>query len=1264
MENLGIKIVAFDEASSVIQKVGDHAQRLGSTVGAMGTSFRDFATAALAGLSAFSFATKVKDVVDLGDSLNKLAQKTGIAVEALSQLKYAAAQSDISTESLAMAIKKLNLAISAAASGSDEKAAIFKAMGINIRDASGAVLSADKVFAAMADRFSESADGANKTAVAVALLGKNGADLVPMLNLGGTALADLGNEAKKLGIVMGSDFAKNAEEFNDNLRRVKLSGEGLFITLAGDLVKGIGDTASEMARAAIEGGKLAGVIAGIQTLLTGTDQYKNDKALVEQTEQLLRVQSQLDKLKAGGAPESDLSLQRARLELAGIQSLIENTRAYRSVLQGIAEDREKALKPKPTDDSAAIKAAAAAAARAGAGTAVESEYVRINKLIGGRLALTSEELDAGRALTEQEKFRVKILDDVANATGKLSNAQRANIAASLDEIDAKDLALRISRAQIAQAKEAATERQKLRNADYESVGKFAQAELEANNASTRALKDGNASLREEIATIGLSEAALVAHQVALIDDTIAEKGAEIARLAAIGVGVERAEQLRTEVDLLKERRGLIALKGDAAIFAEAARKTEDEWRRAADNINQSLTDALMRGFESGKDMAANLRDTVINMFKTMVLRPVISAVMNPMALALTGTMGMAGAANAAGAGASMSGAWTGLMAGGGMVGNMASIAGGIYGGVGELSSLTLGEAITSGFASLGSGTMSGFLAGSQTIVAALGPIALGIAALVAIGRATSGEMRAGGQYGYSFNGTDVLNNRRGTSVGANGVGAVYLEGPSGGDFYAKEARAAINGTVASINATLKAFGSQASLVGFQAGYETSADNRGGVLAGGTLSTGKTFGQSGAGDNYAGTLYDASKGFNMDAKEAAAAFALELQQSVIEAIQASDLPQYLVKVFAGLDASTMSADDIAKTLAFASSLKTVRDALTETREPMQVLQDTVAEGMKSLGTSAENFKRDFVAAIDAGITPETLAQWQALSGAMSNLDKAVADLAAGMNRSLGSIMDSRFDLENQLLNLQGNAAQAAANISAKELAKLTEGLTPEQAAKVKAEFDYNEGLKAQVKALQDAQAAAKDYASAQQQAASAAAQAASEQARAAQQVRDAWQSVVNGIVGEVARIRGLIVGNGADGYAMAQAKFNIALAQARAGDQDAARNLSGMSQNMLGLAESNATTLTELQLIRARTAGQLEDLGLSLTGQYDLAPMTRQDDPIVTELRAVKAEMVAQRAEMVALRAETQSSAESNKTTAKTLVRLMPDGDALTVRVAA
>jgi hypothetical protein len=59
--------------------------------------------------------------------------------------------------------------------------------------------------------------------------------------------------------------------------------------------------------------------------------------------------------------------------------------------------------------------------------------------------------------------------------------------------------------------------------------------------------------------------------------------------------------------------------------AEEVAKKQEELAR---DINRSLTDALLRGFEKGKSFAENFKDTLVNMFKTLILRPIISAVID------------------------------------------------------------------------------------------------------------------------------------------------------------------------------------------------------------------------------------------------------------------------------------------------------------------------------------------------------------------------------------------------------------------------------------------------------------------------------------------------------------------------------------------------------------------------------------------------------------------------------------------------------------
>lgn len=143
-----------------------------------------------------------------------------------------------------------------------------------------------------------------------------------------------------------------------------------------------------------------------------------------------------------------------------------------------------------------------------------------------------------------------------------------------------------------------------------------------------------------------------------------------ARALAIASGIDLKEAIdQVTIARLEERRVVLAAAGnDAAVEAidreiEARKKLAVELRRASvydaekkraeelikeyEKLSDTITDALMRGFENGKDFARNFRDTVVNMFKTMVLRPVIQAIVNPVAMSLTGGLGGASGASAA-----------------------------------------------------------------------------------------------------------------------------------------------------------------------------------------------------------------------------------------------------------------------------------------------------------------------------------------------------------------------------------------------------------------------------------------------------------------------------------------------------------------------------------------------------------------------------------------------------------------------------------------
>lgn len=123
-------------------------------------------------------------VARVGDEFFKLSQKTGVSVEALTALKYAADLSDLSTEGLTKALQKLSVAMFDTQINGEEGSAALKALGVSATDMNGQIRPTEQVLLDLADKFSSMPDGADKAALAVKLFGKEGLAIIPLLNQG------------------------------------------------------------------------------------------------------------------------------------------------------------------------------------------------------------------------------------------------------------------------------------------------------------------------------------------------------------------------------------------------------------------------------------------------------------------------------------------------------------------------------------------------------------------------------------------------------------------------------------------------------------------------------------------------------------------------------------------------------------------------------------------------------------------------------------------------------------------------------------------------------------------------------------------------------------------------------------------------------------------------------------------------------------------------------------------------------------------------
>ena len=223
----GLKLLssAANDAKFQLQAATDRLGMLGSVLGKLGPAGL-LAGASIAALGV-GITALVMPVARVGDEFFKLSQKTGVSVEALTALDYAAKLSDVSTEGMTKALQKLSVAMFDTQINGVEGSAALRALGVSATDVNGQIRPTEQVLLDLADKFSAMPDGADKAALAVKLFGKEGLSIIPFLNQGRAGITALMEEAQRLGLVMSEDVARASEVFNDNLTRLSAIFEGV-----------------------------------------------------------------------------------------------------------------------------------------------------------------------------------------------------------------------------------------------------------------------------------------------------------------------------------------------------------------------------------------------------------------------------------------------------------------------------------------------------------------------------------------------------------------------------------------------------------------------------------------------------------------------------------------------------------------------------------------------------------------------------------------------------------------------------------------------------------------------------------------------------------------------------------------------------------------------------------------------------------------------------------------------------------------------------
>ena len=905
--------LTIEMAANIVRLQQDMEKAKNTVAGAMQSIQKSASMAATAlgaigvGLSVAAFSGWIRSAIDAADETNKMAQKIGVAVKDVAGLQLAFRQAGIEGGALQTSMSKLSVAI---ANGNDA----LVAMNINTRNADGTLKSTRQVLGEVADKFKSYEDGASKTALAVQLFGKAGADLIPLLNAGADSLDAFDEMARKLGLTLTDETAARAEKFNDTLDLMGQGFKGISMQVAADLLPTLEGLADQFFSSMTEGDRLKRIAEGLSIGLKGL--YITVVLVYEAVETMVdtlyTAGRQIYAVMSGDIKGAlDLGTQWSnRMKTNWTSALEEVDKAWNangSTAVSTMTAITAATKKQAPYVSDATKKQADELQK------LEDAYKKLITSVDEKIATNKLEVTSSEKLTESQKLEVKYTTDLENGTLKLTKAQQDNLFAKLKVLKTTEDAIALAKLE----KDILDDSAKSNLAVYDALVKKNKAltdEIEKQNEANDTMKLG-ADAVEKLAIQKLRDLAATA-----------EQNANLAELAYLSEGV--VDSYRDQAKALKE----LADSREKGIGLKAAKDAQDAWDKAATSITEGLTDALMRGFESGKGFVDNILSFIKNKFKTTVAEFIIRPIMSPIGNAFASMM-----PTAAGAASGSGGFFGSLLGGASQMGSLfGSGFSGTMGGAGFMDMMTASGSVMSN-----QGIMQGLSMGAGAVM----PYVLAATALVSLIKSMddSGTLHAGG--------TATASKAGATATTGSELNFVVETN--------KEMQAQIVNMAGSIANTLngleRAFGrAEEVVVGLGFADDSSADGAWGALK--ILASGKSLVDWAQGaDKWPGFEFaDSAAGFEE--------FTLKIATDVRTMVQSMQLPEWA----ASLAATIKEGATLEEVLAVVNAIAELKSALVNASETLTMMGGPF-EALALSGEDAVLAVSNLVGGIDQLIT---------------------------------------------------------------------------------------------------------------------------------------------------------------------------------------------------------------------------------------------------------------------------------------------------------
>lgn len=183
---------------------------------------------AIAGFeSARGLINLITTTSEAADHLGKMADRIGVGYQELQRLAYGAKLSDMEMGELNISIMRFSRIISSANEGSKAAKETLAKLGPEVTALLEANRPLEEVMGGIAERFKEMPAGAEKSALAMELFGRSGAQMIPWLNEGRAGIEGMGKEFEQIGYLLDRETGDAFGQLNDDVDRIKIAFTGM-----------------------------------------------------------------------------------------------------------------------------------------------------------------------------------------------------------------------------------------------------------------------------------------------------------------------------------------------------------------------------------------------------------------------------------------------------------------------------------------------------------------------------------------------------------------------------------------------------------------------------------------------------------------------------------------------------------------------------------------------------------------------------------------------------------------------------------------------------------------------------------------------------------------------------------------------------------------------------------------------------------------------------------------------------------------------------